>query len=253
MEKVSLERDERGVLTLTINREEKRNAVDYDVMQAFEEAIAQAETDDRVKMLAITGSGERAFCSGGDLSVFHELYTKEEAYGMLSKMGAILHKLYKLPKPTVAFVNGTALGGGCEILTACDFRIAKEGVSFGFVQGKLAITTGWGGATMLLERIAKHDAMRLLMTAERYKAEDGHAVKLFSEVFPKETFREDCQKWLDTFTAQDVTVLKAYKEASLRKLDLDKLYNDMFAEIERCSILWEADAHHDAVNAFLTK
>ncbi|OEH93954.1 enoyl-CoA hydratase [Bacillus solimangrovi] len=248
-----IELDDRGVLVLTINREEKWNAVDYDVILAFQDALEQAERDERVKLMSITGAGGKAFCSGGDLSVFHELFSKEDAFGMLSKMGDVLHKLFILPKPTVALVNGTALGGGCEILTACDFRLAKENITFGFVQGKLAITTGWGGGTMLFERLKKQDAMKLLMTAERYSASDGKCLQLFQEVFPKVSFFDDSSSWIDKLVAQDVAVLRAYKEMMLQRVDVGKLRKNMFLEIERCSLLWESEAHHKAVQAFLKK
>src|SRR4051812_19543202 len=106
--------EQSGILLFTIKREEKRNAVNYAVMDGLKAAVERAKKDD-VRVLAITGEGEQAFCSGGDLSIFHALHTEREAYNMLAKMGDVLYKLATLPKPTVALLNGPAVGGGCEI------------------------------------------------------------------------------------------------------------------------------------------
>ncbi|WP_261179315.1 enoyl-CoA hydratase/isomerase family protein [Anaerobacillus sp. CMMVII] len=105
-----------------------------------------------MKIVVLTGAGTDAFCSGGDLSIFHHIHTKGEAKEMLLKMAKVLHKLFFFSKPTVAYLNGTTVGGGCEIATACDFRIAEKKLKIGFIQGRLGITTGWGGSTYLMER-----------------------------------------------------------------------------------------------------
>src|SRR5690554_2130124 len=128
----TLERLEDGILLFTITREDKRNAINFEVMEGLTLAIERAKEAD-VKILAITGEGDKAFCSGGDLSVFHELRTDEKAYEVLSKMGNILYQLTMLEKPTAAILNGLSLGGGCEIAAACDFRIGKKGIEAGFI------------------------------------------------------------------------------------------------------------------------
>lgn len=108
-----LEEREQGCLLFTINRPEKRNAINFDVMDGLSEAINRTKKPG-VKALIITGAGEDAFSSGGDLSIFHQLKTEEEAYGMLSKMSNILYRLLTLPKPTIALINGTAVGGAAN-------------------------------------------------------------------------------------------------------------------------------------------
>ena len=132
--------NEDGIMTFTINREEKRNAINYAVMDGLKEVITYIKNHDDVRFLVVTGAGEKSFCSGGDLSEFHSLETEEEAFGMLNKMGQILYDLATLPVPTIALINGTAVGGGCEIATACDFRLIASHAKAGFIQGSLAIT-----------------------------------------------------------------------------------------------------------------
>lgn len=251
MGKVLLERTENGIVWLTINRIEKRNAIDFDVMDSFKRVIDEVANNKSDKVLVITGSGKKAFCSGGDLSVFHNLQTKNEAYQMLSKMGEILYSLVTLKKPTVALLNGAAIGGGCEIASACDFRVASEKAKFGFVQGKLGITTGWGGASMLLEKLSYDKAMTLLMTANRFSAEEGQELGFINKIFAEENLREQCERWLQAFVEQSAGVLGAYKQAAIKKWECTNLRDRMLAEINQCSILWESDEHHEAVQSFL--
>jgi enoyl-CoA hydratase/carnithine racemase len=247
----TIEKKEKGYLLFTITRNEKRNAIDYDVMQGLSEAIQQA-TEPEIKALVITGSGSRAFCSGGDLAVFHALNTHEEAYKMLSKMSAILYSLLTLPKPTVGLVNGHAVGGGCEILTACDFRIARSGIKAGFVQGKQAITTGWGGGTILTEKLAGQKAMKLLMEADLKPVEELKREGFVDDIFDGDPIFA-CENFLDKILSLDSSVLYSYKSILIRKWEAVKLRERIDTEVRNCSYLWESDAHHSYVNNFLNK
>ncbi|MBM7647230.1 enoyl-CoA hydratase/carnithine racemase [Bacillus ectoiniformans] len=247
----SLQRLHNGILEFKITRQDKRNAVNFGVMEGLKQALKQAKADD-VRALVITGEGDQAFCSGGDLSVFHELRTEEQAYSMLSQMGHILYELATLPKPTVALINGTAVGGGCEIATACDFRIAKAGVKMGFIQGTLAITTGWGGGTLLFERIAHGDALKLLTAAHVHKAEELESIGFINRVV-NEANHEAAEEFLKEELAIHSTVLSAYKQMLIRKWQETNIAERMEKETRQCAILWEADAHHEAVDRFLNK
>ncbi len=252
MKAYTIEKNDRGYLLFTITRPEKRNAINYEVMQGLSEAIQQASAPD-VKALVITGSGERAFCSGGDLSVFHALNTQEEAYEMLSKMSAILYSLLTLPKPTVGVINGHAVGGGCEVLTACDFRIARTGVKAGFVQGKQAITTGWGGGTILTEKLAPSKAMKILMEAELMPIESLKEAGFIDELYDHTSAKDAFEDFLDKLLTIDSGVLEAYKTILVRKWEETRLRERMEKEVKTCSVLWESDAHHSYVNGFLSK
>ncbi|TLS37641.1 enoyl-CoA hydratase/isomerase family protein [Pseudalkalibacillus caeni] len=241
------------VAWVTINRPDKRNAIDYEVMDRLEEILAEIEECQNSKIVVITGSGSQAFCSGGDLSAFHSLVTQKEAYKMLSRMGKILQKIFLFPKPTVALLNGTAVGGGCEIAVSCDFRVAKKRAKFGFIQGKLGITTGWGGAAMLYERISQSEAMRLLMSAKAVTAEKGKELGFINHTVEPENLKEECLDWLQPFLEQPLSVLKAYKSYWLSKCNENKIIERMDEEIYHCSVLWESDEHHQAVRTFLNK
>ncbi len=234
---------------IVINRPEKRNAIDFDVIKLLSEKIDIARRDKNAKVLVVTGVGNDAFCSGGDLSVFHAIHTKEEAKEMLGKMAEVLHKLFFFPKPTVAYLNGTAVGGGCEIACACDFRIAAKNVKLGFIQGKLGITTGWGGSTYLLERVSRQEALRLLLSAETFNAKIGLNNGFIQSIFTREEF----DLWLSSLTTQSLGVLEAYKQRSLAGFNKDMMLERVLAEVEDCSTLWETPEHHEAVQNFIKK
>lgn len=252
MEKVKLIRDQ-GIAWIVLNRPEKRNAIDYDVMETLPKLLDEIENNDEDQIVAITGTGDEAFCSGGDLSIFHALHTKEEAQAMLSKMGDVLLRLLFFPKPTFACLNGTAVGGGCEIATTCDFRIAAPHSKVGFVQGTLGITTGWGASTVLYERLPQTIAMEMLLTAKRYTAEEAKQLKFIQEIITDSDFQKGCQNYLNNYTRLTTPILKAYKKRWLDKLDQAEMKERFRKEIDECSTLWESDEHHEAVQRFLNK
>lgn len=245
---------EDGILTFTINREEKRNAVNDAVMDGLQEVITYIKEHEDVRFLVITGAGERSFCSGGDLSEFHSLETEDEAFGMLSKMGNILYELATLPVPTIALINGSAVGGGCEIATACDFRLMASHAKAGFIQGTLAITSGWGGGTYLFERGLRHDhALKLLTDAKPYEAQTLAELGWVTQVYVEGTKEEALADFIEQMRKIHPSVHQAYKEIELRKWRERNMYERVMEEIRLCAKLWESEAHHEAVQSFLTK
>lgn len=252
MKEYELHLHESGILEWKINRPEKRNAINYAVMDGLEKALEEAESNPLVKILLVKGAGDRAFCSGGDLKAFHQLKTEDQAYEMLERMGKLLYRLATLEKPTVALINGVAVGGGCELATACDFRIAKAGSKMGFVQGKLAITTGWGGGSLLFERLAPHDALKILSEAKVYDVETLMEKGYIHQIIPNLSM-DHVHSHLHDLLDTPVQVLTAYKKLLIQKWQQQQLEQRMAKEIRQCAVLWEKDEHHEAVEAFLAK
>ncbi|MFD0825225.1 enoyl-CoA hydratase/isomerase family protein [Neobacillus sp. M.A.Huq-85] len=247
----TIEKSEKGYLLFTITRGDKRNAVDYDVMEGLSKVIHHAADPD-VLALVITGEGEDAFCSGGDLSVFHLLETEEEAYSMLSKMSKVLYSLLTLPIPTIALMNGHAVGGGCEIAIACDFRLARKGIKAGFIQGKQSITTGWGGGTILAEKLPNPLYMKLLMDAKVHKVERLNEIGLIDSLYETDPIKE-CETYLENLLSKDKGVLQSYKQIWIRRWEETKLQERIETEVRNCARLWESESHHQYVKMFMNK
>ncbi len=244
---------ENGVATFTIDRPETRNAINYAVMEGLEQFLNQIENNPVVAFAVITGAGDRAFCSGGDLAEFHSFRTADEAFPMLSKMAGLLYRVATLPMPVIALVNGMAVGGGCEIATACDYRVVSSSTKAGFIQGTLAITTGWGGATLLFEKDGKHDrVLRLLSEAEIHTADQlltaGWATELYEG-----SAEDGLTRFLTKMSTIHPSVHRAYKTIAIRKWTADFMRDRMMEEARQCSMLWESEAHHQAVERFLEK
>lgn len=250
MQKIIVAR-EQGIVWATFNRPERRNAIDFDVMDELCVLLAEVKQNETDKVLVLTGAGD-AFCSGGDLQLFHGLCTKEAAYPMLQKMGDILYELMTLPRPTIALLNGTAVGGGCEIAAACDYRFAASTAMVGFVQGNLAITTGWGGAAMLFEKVRHDQAMKFLCSAQRFNAKEAEQLGFVHEIF-EGNVKLSCQKWIESMLSPRAEVLSAYKKAAVRRWNATHLKERMGQEIQECAALWESPAHHEAVASFLKR
>ncbi|MET3698095.1 enoyl-CoA hydratase/carnithine racemase [Bacillus oleivorans] len=241
-----------NVLVFVITREHVLNAVNDQVMDGLNQACDIIRTDPDYSLFVITGEGERAFCSGGDLREFHALKTANQSVQMLQKMAHILHNIATLPVPVIGLLNGTAVGGGMEIASACDWRYARETGKYGFIQASLSITTGWGGGTLLLEKFPPHLALEWLAKGEKRAASDWQQDRFFNNIFsgkPFDFFEKECHSMLKTQS----DVLRSYKEVFLKKIDQPSLLDRMLNEAKNCSLLWESNAHHEAVTQFLQK
>lgn len=242
-----------GIATFTIDRPERRNAVNTEVANGLEAFLDEVENNDQVNYVVITGTGENAFCSGGDLAEYRSLMTADDAYPMLSRMARLLFRVATLPMPVIALVNGTAVGGGCELAMACDYRVLSHNAKAGFIQGTLAITTGWGGATLLFEKDGKHDRVfKLVSEAKLHSAEEMLDLEWATELY-EGSADEGLKQFMAKMSLIHPSVHKAYKKVAIRKWTADFLKDRMLEEARQCSILWETDAHHEAVARFLEK
>lgn len=244
-------RDE--IIIFEINRPAIHNAINGEVVEGFKQLIQNVKTDDSIKLAVITGAGEKTFCSGGDLSVFHMLKTENEAYAMLSETAQVLYEVATLEIPTIALLNGTAVGGGCEIATLCDFRLVKKEAKCGFIQGKLGITSGWGGGSYLFEKGMRHDhVLQMLTEAVPYTSDYLLSIGWATEVFEGDK-NSALEKFIEKMIIPHASVLRAYKKQAVQKWENTQLYERIMEEVSTCSVLWEQDAHHEAVDAFLKR
>ena len=173
-----------GVLRVTLQRPEKRNALSDALIAAIGETFAHWSTREDVSIATLTGAGDKAFASGGDLKELESMRTEAEAIAFAARTRAAFDQIRRFPVPVVAIVNGDALGGGAELSMACDHRIALAHARIGFLQAKLNIAPAWGGGTDLFTLVGPSRAVRLLATAEILNAEGALRAGIIDAVAP---------------------------------------------------------------------
>jgi len=172
---------ENNILTVTINRPDKLNALNTDTLAELKSAVSDAFDNKDIAGLIITGSGEKAFVAGADISEFNNI-SIDEGKGLAKKGHEIFNLIERGPKPVIAAVNGFALGGGCELAMACHIRVASENAMFGQPEVNLGLIPGYGGTQRLTQLIGKGKAMELLMTADMIKAREALELGLVNYV-----------------------------------------------------------------------
>lgn len=191
-----------GIFTITINRPEKMNALNKDVMLDLGLAIKEIYQDDNIKGAIITGAGSKAFVAGADISEFTQL---DKAGGMAlsaKNQEAIFNKIENCPKPIIAAVNGFALGGGCELAMACHFRMASMNAKFGQPEINLGLIPGYGGTQRLTQLVGKGKAMELTLSGNMIDANEAKALGLVNHVTDPETLLEETKKILINIVAK---------------------------------------------------
>lgn len=182
-----------GILTVTINRPDKLNALNRQVLEELNTELDRIYADEAVRAVILTGAGTKAFVAGADISEFMQASASEGA--ALAKKGQdIFFRIEHCPKPFVAAVNGFALGGGCELAMSCHFRIAAETAKFGQPEVNLGLIPGYGGTQRLTQLVGKGKSMELNMSGQMIDAQEAKSWGLVNHVVPPEQLAE--------FTAQ---------------------------------------------------
>lgn len=184
---VDLELDD-GLAVITIDRPQARNAIAPETMEQLDDALDRAAG---ATALVVTGAGDRAFVSGGDLKQLATLRTEADAAAMARRMRAVCDRIVAFPGVTIAVLNGHALGGGAEFATAADIRLAASDIKIGFNQVALEIMPAWGGAERLVEIVGYSRALLLAGTGTILSADEAERVGLIDRVLARETFDDD--------------------------------------------------------------
>ncbi|MFJ9245732.1 enoyl-CoA hydratase/isomerase family protein [Streptomyces sp. NPDC101776] len=183
---VDLELDE-GLAVVTIDRPQARNAIAPTTMDELDKALDAAAG---AKALVITGAGDRAFVSGGDLKQLSAIRTEEDAMAMALRMRGICDRIAHFPGPVIAALNGHAFGGGAEVAVAADIRVAADDIRIGFNQVALAIMPAWGGAERLAQLVGRGRALMLAGAGTVLDAAEAQRVGLLELVLPRADFAE---------------------------------------------------------------
>lgn len=249
---ILLNKHDDGVYVLTFNRPQVLNALNLAAMTAFQQQINALQTDAGLRVLVLTGAGERAFCSGGDLHELSQHPTEADALHFISLMGDALLMMERLPVPVIAAVNGYALGGGSEIALACDMRIVGGGVRMGMVQINMGLTPGWGAGQRLLRAVGYSKALELMLRGTILRAEDLRAIGLANHVTNPGEALTFALELAHDIANRPPDVVRGIKQLARAGLKLS--YGDALrAERDIFPPLWAADAHLNAVDAFLQR
>ena len=181
-----------NVSVLTINRPEAMNALNGEVLSALSDALDALDLN-TVRCLVITGAGDKAFVAGADISQMRT-YTKAEGEAFSKQGNDVFRKLEKLPIPTVAAINGYALGGGCELSMSCDIRLASDTAVFGQPEVGLGITPGFGGTQRMARLVGMGMAKQLIYAAVNIDAAEALRIGLVNAVYPQAELMENALK-----------------------------------------------------------
>ena len=241
---------ENNVLTITVNRPEKLNALNKDVFADLDNALKEIEKDASIKSVIITGAGPKAFVAGADISEFGG-FTKVDAMALAKRGQDVFAKIERCNKPIIAAVNGFALGGGCELSMACHFRIATENAKFGQPEVNLGLIPGYGGTQRLVQLIGKGRALELLMSGNMIDAHEAKQLGLLNHITSVDNLLEETRQILSVINSKAPLAVAACIKTANAVFDETK--NGFEIEIEEFGNCFATEDMKEGVAAFLEK
>lgn len=242
--------DQTGILTITLNRPEKLNALNQQVLAAFSEQLTKVKNDDSIKAILITGEG-KAFCAGADINRLMEA-NGESGYQFALEGQKVFRQLETLGKPSLAAINGFAFGGGCELAMSATMRIASTHAQFGQPEVKLGVIPGYGGTQRLSRLIGKGRALDLCLTGRFIKAEEALQMGLVSHVIGGEELIRKAKEILQGILKMSPLAVRATMEVIDKGFDMN-LDDALHLEAVQFSMTCATKDKNEGVSAFLEK
>lgn len=242
-----------GVTTIVLNNPEKLNALNLTMQQELLEALRRCRDDGEIRIIIITGAGEKAFCVGAEIQGFIGM-TSIKGYRLMRDLGYEVHRLMEvMEKPIIAAVNGYCLAGGLEIALSCDMIVAAEEAQFGVPEINIGIIPGWGGSVRLPRAIGARRAKEWIMTGKRFSALEAERIGLVTRVVPRVTLMVEVRKLAEELAVKSSNALRMAK--MVINLSLEAADIDAGLAIERgaVSILLGSEDCAEGVAAFLEK
>ncbi|MEW1642839.1 MULTISPECIES: enoyl-CoA hydratase/isomerase family protein [unclassified Streptomyces] len=236
---VDLELDE-GLAVVTIDRPHARNAIAPSTMDELDKALDAVAG---AKALVITGAGDRAFVSGGDLKQLSTIRTEEDAMAMSLRMRGICDRIAAFPGPVIAALNGHAFGGGAEVAMAADIRVAADDIRIGFNQVALAIMPAWGGAERLARLVGKGRALMLAGTGTVLDAAEAGRVGLLELVLPRAEFVEGWRTLARSLATDPAREIKRVMSGAVPEEEAARAF----------ARLWVSDEHWQAAERVMSR
>lgn len=239
-----------GIYTITINRPDKLNALNQDVLKALDTELDNIYSNPDIRTVIITGSGVKAFVAGADISEFNQMNVEQSR--QLAKRGQdLFFRIERCPKPIVACVNGFALGGGCELAMSCHFRIASPNALFGQPEVNLGILPGYGGTQRLVQLIGKGRAMELLMSGQTINADTALQYGLVNYVVPQEELLNKAISILTIIQSKAPLAVAGCITSANAVFDESK--NGYEVEVDAFGNCFNTEDRFEGVTAFLEK
>lgn len=243
---------EENIAILTINRPDKYNALNDQVVAEIGAALDELRTDDGVRAIVITGTGDKAFVSGADIGMLRDLKSSQEVVANSRRGQAMTLKIESLPKPVIAAINGYALGGGLELAIACDIRIAADTAKLGQPEINLGLNPGYGGTQRLPRLVGKGMAKLLILTGDMIDAEEALRIGLVQKVVPLADLMDEAKALAKKLATKPPLTLAACKEAIDLGLEVD-LERGLSIESLEFGVLSMTEDYKEGTSAFLEK
>lgn len=247
MQYLKVERED-GIVQVTIDREDKLNALSLDVMNEFISILDDLEKDS-TKVIIITGAGKKAFSAGADIEYMSKI-GPSDAEKYATRGHEVLNKIERLEKPVIAAVNGYALGGGCELALACDIRFASQNAQLGQPEVTLGICPGWGGTQRLLRIVGPARAKDLIFSGRRIGAEEAFAMGLVNKVFPPDSLLSEARSYAKT-VAKNSNYAVGISKMLVNKGTDANLDTGLKLEIYSWALCFSTKEREDRMSSFL--
>src|SRR3954467_6245340 len=240
-----------SIAYVTINRPDKLNALNTQVMDDLRSAFTAIRNDGAIRVVILTGTGEKAFVAGADIGELNK-HDPVTAKAYTHKGQAVLDLIENLGKPVIAAINGFALGGGCELAMACTMRLASDNAKLGQPEVKLGIMAGYGGTQRLPRLVGKGIAMQMLLTADMISAADAHRIGLVNEVVPQADLIKRAEEIAAKIIANAPLAVQYTMEAVNHGMEMT-LAEGLYLEATLFGICCATEDKNEGTKAFLEK
>jgi len=248
---ISYEREPNNIGILTINRPNVLNALNWDTLGELREFLEDVMPKEELKALIITGAGDKAFVAGADIAQMNEMTERD-----FQDYVDYAHRVYELiendPCPSIAAINGYALGGGCELALACDIRIASEKARLGFPEVKLGIFPGWGGTQRVTRVLGLGKTKELVFTGDMVNAEEALRIGLVERVVPHAEIMNEAKKLAGEIAKRGPIAVRLSKTAINAGSEMD-LQKALLLEKTLVSLCFDSQDRIEGMKAFLEK
>ena len=243
---------EKGIARITVNRPEKRNALNQAVRLELQQALRDIEEDDSIRVAIVTGAGDKAFIGGADITELKEM-TPIACEARASTLGQQLYTdIENLRVPVIAMINGFCLGGGCEIAMCCDIRVASENARLGQPEINIGIFPGGGGTQRLPRLVGWGKAKELLYTGRIIDAAEAERIGLVDKVVPPDELESTVTELAETIASKSPVIIRLLKKAITRGM-YSNLPDGLAYDKSTFSLCFATEDHYEGITAFLEK